>query len=671
MKKILQIAALVVAGILLALAVGLWIFIASFNADEYRDEITAQVKQYTGRPFSIQGEINLAPSLVPTLVIEQVTLGNPAWGQRRTMLSVDRLEAEIALLPLLDEQIVIHRIALSKPVIHLEIGPDGHGNWLLRKPAQARNEQTGDIPTLDFREMHITQAQISYLGRNRQKPLIFSINQLNAKSDTWGQPLKLDLEASYEGLPVTVTGSIGSLHQIAMDRSYPVSLTANLGDASGRIEGSVDKPAQLAGIQAQLNFEAGSLADFNDIAGVNWPAVGPLTLKTGISGGPGRFDLQSLEAKLDKSDLSGKARLTLDADRPVLTAELKSKLLNLAFLQPPDKRKDEKLFSRKKFNLSWLNLFDAEARIQAAELRSRDAELRKLDLQLTLKNGQLRLTPKARIADGDLNADIKVNALRETPRFEAKIDINNMLPEQLPVFQQDPPIRNGRTHIHFNGRGAGHSPSEIASHLDGKLLVRINRGQLSNRMADVAGSDLIFSTFQMINPLSENERASNLVCGVLNFDISDGVATADKGIALQTTKVNVLGSGIIDLETEAIDFRAKPRAREGLGISLSQLGEGVYVGGTIANPRPATDLKAALKTAGVVGAAVATGGLSVLAQGLFDRSFHTSDPCGAALGKQQSHPSPARGPSRSAEEKGALERAGEQLDEFFKDLFGG
>ena len=136
----------------------------------------------------------------------------------------------------------------------------------------------------------------------------------------------------------------------------------------------------------------------------------------------------------------------------------------------------------------------------------------------------------------------------------------------------------------------------------------------------------------MLNPGAKKEDGSTLECAVVNFDIKEGIATADKGIAIFTNQMNVIGSGSVNLKTETLDIGITPKAREGVGINVSQLAELVRLGGTLANPTPKTDTKAALKAGLSVGAAVATGGLSLLAQGLLDKSDADENPCDIALG---------------------------------------
>ena len=166
--------------------------------------------------------------------------------------------------------------------------------------------------------------------------------------------------------------------------------------------------------------------------------------------------------------------------------------------------------------------------------------------------------------------------------------------------------------------------------LDGKLLAKVGKGALKDSKTKAVGTDL----FSMLNPTAATREGTLIECGVINFKIKDGIATADKGIAVAANTMNVIGSGTINLKTEELDIGITPQARKGAGISVGQLAELVRIKGTLANPKPGVDAMAALKAGAGAGAAIATGGLSILAQGLYDRSTADEDPCATALGQK-------------------------------------
>jgi hypothetical protein len=64
---------------------------------------------------------------------------------------------------------------------------------------------------------------------------------------------------------------------------------------------------------------------------------------------------------------------------------------------------------------------------------------------------------------------------------------------------------------------------------------------------------------------------------------------------------------------------------------VSDLAGFIRVGGTLASPQPTTDISSAVGTGLKVQTAIVTGGLSLLAQGLFDRVTADKNPCETAL----------------------------------------
>jgi hypothetical protein len=169
----------------------------------------------------------------------------------------------------------------------------------------------------------------------------------------------------------------------------------------------------------------------------------------------------------------------------------------------------------------------------------------------------------------------------------------------------------------------------------------------------------------MLDPTAVRDARTRLSCAVFHFAIDDGVAITDRGIALATTRMNVIGSGAIDLGSERIDLGFTTQAREGVGISAGQLADLVRLGGTLANPEPTLDTEAAMMTGVAAGAAVATSGLSIVAQGLYDRLTADDTPCETALAMRVRD-------TRSAGDKAAdaVKGVGEAIKGAFDSLFG-
>ena len=94
---------------------------------------------------------------------------------------------------------------------------------------------------------------------------------------------------------------------------------------------------------------------------------------------------------------------------------------------------------------------------------------------------------------------------------------------------------------------------------------------------------------------------------------------------MQTDQVTVVADGGIDFSDESLNVSVRAKPREGLGISLGGIANSFFkLGGTLKNPQLQLDTAGSVTT---TGAAVATGGLSLVARGLWDRMTASGDIC--------------------------------------------
>jgi hypothetical protein len=114
---------------------------------------------------------------------------------------------------------------------------------------------------------------------------------------------------------------------------------------------------------------------------------------------------------------------------------------------------------------------------------------------------------------------------------------------------------------------------------------------------------------------------------VVRVNIVDGQATVSP-VLMQSQKVAVVAGGKIDLRTEELKFDFNTRPRRGIGVTAGMFTNPfIELAGTLASPRIGVGAKGAASGA----AAAATGGVTVLAQGLLDRMLGQQDLCKQTL----------------------------------------
>ncbi len=673
--------------ILVLAAAGVTAFLATFDINRYKPDIIKLVKQETGRDFAIAGPLKLTISLQPAIAADGVRVGNAAWDTAQDMVSVQHLKARTALLPLLRGRLQIKSLEVSGARIVLERNAQGTGNWVFAgnlAPAGPGNGSNAALPVPDLQKVSINDAVVRYLPGTGNKAQTVKVKQLTAQAKGPDSPINVALNAVYNTLPIDVKGTISPLSTFRANQPYTLKLSGKLAGATLSADGTIGKPASFEDIKARVSLSADSLATLGDITGEKWPALGPVSLSAAIKPVAGGYNLQNLKAQLGHSALAGSGDISLAAGRPHFTARLVSPMLDLAELSPPTPgRKDKRVFSHEPLNLRRLAAADGILDFDIGHLRTQSMDLVGVKGKAVLKNGALTLKPlHAGIAGGQLDGEV---ALRSTAHkgvdltvLDTNLHIKGMRPGELPKFAEKHLISGAPTDIKMRIKGRGTSVAGIMATADGSFVATIGAGTLNSRAANIAGTDIL-KMVQLLNPLASHQAQTHLQCAVANFAIKDGVAATHTGIAMQTDQLNMLGGGTINLKTEAIDIAAKPKPRQGVGVNLAGLSDFVHLGGTLSDPRPVTDATGIAKTGAKVGLAFATGGLSLLAQGLFDRATADDDVCAIALGAKplpKARQSTAGNKNESvidkttATTKDTVEGVGNAIKGAFQGLFG-
>lgn len=119
----------VIAAIILLLVVTLAALPFVIDPNDYKDEISEQVENTTGRTLNLQGDIAL--SVFPWVALElgPMTLSNAEGFESDYFAEVEKAKVRIRLLPLLKKQLEMDTIILDGLVLNLEKDAEGRTNW--------------------------------------------------------------------------------------------------------------------------------------------------------------------------------------------------------------------------------------------------------------------------------------------------------------------------------------------------------------------------------------------------------------------------------------------------------------------------------------------------------------------------------------------------------------
>lgn len=293
-------------------AVALIAVVKSLDINQYRGLIAEQVAKATGRDLAIRGDLNLALSLTPSLVVEDVALANIPGGSRPEMVTVKRLEAEVALLPLITGTVKIDRLVLVEPDVLLEVTEQGQENWVL---APAPEVPEGDISPpvgddaprteVEIHEVRVENARFAYHDARNGSVTTAAFDYLDLSAPNAAAPIGIDGEGRINTQSFKITGSAASLQALNAGEAFPVKLTIS----DGGFLVSLDGTAGARAVDMQIAAEGNEAADLARLAGAELPGIGPFRFRGRLHGDESVMALADIDAALGKAEL-GKISVT-------------------------------------------------------------------------------------------------------------------------------------------------------------------------------------------------------------------------------------------------------------------------------------------------------------------------------------------------------------------------
>ena len=260
----------------------------------------------------------------------------------------------------------------------------------------------------------------------------------------------------------------------------------------------------------------------------------------------------------------------------------------------------------------------------------------RLDVRFTLRDGTLDAIVGPAVALGGSVRGHIVLAAEAGGASRIRIDAQGRdlaLGDVLALAGTRREVQGGKTRVSLELNGRGRSPHEWASTASGLALIVVGPAQVPRvkQPPDSALSELS----RAVNPFREVDASTQLECAVVRLPLSGGVAHVDQSIAVQTSKLAATASGTVDFAHETLDLSVHPQIRQGVPIEIPQIADLVRFSGPFRSPRVTIDSMRAAATVARIGIAVATGGWSLLGEGLLAAGSERA-PCAIALGNAAS-----------------------------------
>jgi uncharacterized protein involved in outer membrane biogenesis len=433
--------------------------------------------------------------------------------------------------------------------------------------------------------------------------------------------------------PVVLSGNLTDFNDSYSIKEMDLrSGVIGVSDAKIALTGQIEDLVNTKGLDLGFNIDVTKLADLSTVTGSELPKFGPVKMSGNLTELNGGYSVKGLSLKSQNTDLSGDVTVALSGKRPMI--DLPELLTDTE--QKENETNKTRVFSSEPLPTKDLKLVDLNVTIDAQQLKTKNMTLANTKVGIKLNDGYLIIEPLiSSVYGANVTGHFELNSNEKINKVAANISVKGLEPSQLPNFELK--VSNAKTDVIIIAEGSGGSVSQIMAGLNGKFLIQIGEGVITDPIARSINANVISATLGLLNPFSATSTGAeriDLKCAVVNFDIKNGIATTRQGIAISTGNLNIIGTGAINLESEQLDIGIKPHVKQGVSLGLGQLVSLVRLSGTLANPTTTADATAVVSTGWWAGQAIATGGLSLLAQGLFGRVTADIDPCATALAQK-------------------------------------
>ncbi|MGQ0503646.1 MAG: AsmA family protein [Panacagrimonas sp.] len=563
-----------------------------------------QVRQQTGRRFSINGDLDVDLGWRPTVVMNGVQLGNPSWTRQPQMFTADRAAVTVDLRELIAGRLSLPEVALSAPHIDLETAPGNENNW------QLASQAPGDTAGKDDAEDQSKNKGLPKIGRLRVDrgeliyfdPIENTDILLRVSTDSARQSAAMTLEASgrLRSLDFEAQATGGALLALAdTGAPYPFDCRFRIGRTRGTVGGTVTGLQAFSSARLQLDVRGDTLSDLHRLTSVVLPETPPYHVAgLLIHEGP-RWTFDQFTGTVGDSDLGGSATVTYVDDRTRLDARLESRLLDMDDLggfvgAKPQTGKGETASARQKkevkaekaeprvlpdepVNLAGLRAMDADVHFTGHSIRNQQASLERITAHLVLDHGVLSLDPlNFGIADGTIVSSIGIDARKPLPDLKAEVDFNRLDLAKLVPGNQWVKASAGLIGGHAQLRGSGASTAALLGSMDGELGVAMRDGKLSNLLIEGVGLDAA----EAVRLLVGGDHTVKLRCAVVDLAARNGVITP-RSFLVDTADTNVHVEGSLSLQDETLDLAIHPLPKD---FSPLTLRSPLHVRGTFKEP---------------------------------------------------------------------------------------
>ncbi|GIU16007.1 cell envelope biogenesis protein AsmA [Shewanella sp. MBTL60-112-B2] len=561
-----------------------------FDPNDFKPQIVDLVKLQTGRELAIGSDLSW--TFFPSLGIKlgKITLSNPQGFKNASMVSVNEVVAEVALMPLLKKEVEISQLNLDGLTLKLETQKDGRtsfdglaGNADNKATSEGATQSTASsnatLARLDIGGIAITNTQITNIDHLSQTEQVFALKELTLGRFQLGEfaPLNYEFSATLPDMAVTSQGQgqikvAQDLQTITINDFVVNNQVTGEGIPNGSLKADLATSLVVALDKQTLSLV---LSSFN-AANIN--ATGKLDIAYGSK-------VPQVVAKLEVGDVDLDALLPKQEGEP---ANQDKPTAN------PSKAVEPDLTAMKSVNL------DVDVRIKSVKVANLKTE--NWVMKLLMKGGVADIKQlSADLYGGKINVTAKLDGREKVASYQFDKRLSGVDIRALLIDMADVDLLDGKANFNVAGKGRSLLPDNLKRNLvangqfeiaDGAIhgvnipqMIREAKAKLGGDLSATAGS---------------TEKKTDFTSMTGSFNVAKGVVT-NPDLDMASPLIRLQGAGTANIISEALDYKLTTSvvgSLEGQGGDTRDSLYGVEIpfaiSGTMSEPKFALDTKALL-----------------------------------------------------------------------------
>ena len=612
MKTLLK----VIAGIVVLLIIAVVGFVYTFDANDYRKEITKLAEDFTGRSINIAGNMDI--SLYPWIGIKinDVTIDNPSGFSKTTFASIGQFDVRIKIAPLFLKRLDIEKLVLHRLTADFEKNAAGQSNWSDVADGSGGNNMESEfgLAGLAVGGIELADSNLTWMDAATGKQFKVSSMSISTEAITEGQPLPVKFNAFVESNQPEWQASVNAKSALEFDSGSPVFNandlklvvkalfpSSNVDKVSFAMaaDSEIDLQSQsarltntrlsLLGLLVSGNFdvenifsvpvikgplkvktfEAATLAenlkiDMPQMAGEQ--SLKNISLSTSFRTDFDTIDMYDIVAKVDDSNVKGFVHIE-DMSNPIVRYDLKVDKLSLGDYRTVDEEANKDAIP---LPLDFIRVADLEGKLNVGSIMADDVEMTKFRATSHIKNGIVKANPITMlVGESEVKAAIQLDA-RKTPAGMVVVKVNNVdadssiNPILKAILGNGDLTVEGIVNADARLKLKGESLTELKNTATGTIKLTMDKPVVKGVDFDYVSRKAVmdyavrndFRTSRTFKADLRSDHKTEFKSLNTTFKVSKGKLVNDD-LLLESDEVTVTGTGSIDYINDKLDYRPR------------------------------------------------------------------------------------------------------------------